>query len=486
MFLPKMVAGEWTGTMNLTEPHCGTDLGLLRTKAAPQADGSYKISGTKIFISAGEHDLADNIIHLVLARIEGAPAGIKGVSLFVVPKFMVNADGSIGARNGVMCGSIEHKMGIHGNSTCVMNYDGATGWLIGEENKGMQGMFVMMNEARLGVAVQGLAQSEVAYQNAVAYAKDRLQGRSLTGPKSPDKPADPIMVHPDVRRTLLTIRAFNEAARAMVVWTALKSDVAHRSDDPKERQAADDHMGLMTPVLKGVLTDGGFANAVKAQQMFGGHGYIAEWGMEQFVRDARIAMIYEGANGIQALDLVGRKLPRDGGRAAMAFFGEVGAFAKEHGADEAMKPYIDPLSNALGHLQQATMWLMNNAMMKPDNAGAGATDYMQLFGLTRLRLYVGEDGQGRAGQDCPDGATPYLTPSWSPAASSWSGCCPKPHSISPASRPEARRRWSFRGSVLRLISTPSSPTHAVIASAAKQSRKPKAKTGLLRRKCSSQ
>jgi alkylation response protein AidB-like acyl-CoA dehydrogenase len=381
MFVPRMLAGDWTGTMNLTEPQCGTDLGLLRTKAAKQADGTYKITGTKIFISGGEHDLTDNIIHLVLARIEGAPAGIKGVSLFVVPKVLVNADGSLGATNGVSCGSIEHKMGIHGNSTCVMNYDGATGWLIGEENKGMQGMFVMMNEARLGVAVQGLAQSEVAYQNAVAYAKDRLQGRSLTGPKAPDKPADPIIVHPDVRRTLLTIRAFNEAARAMVVWTSLKSDVAHRSDNAKDREAADDHMGLMTPVLKGVLTDVGFSNAVLAQQMFGGHGYIAEWGMEQFVRDARIAMIYEGANGIQALDLVGRKLPRAGGRAVMAFFGEVAAFAKDHGADEAMKPYIAPLSTALGHLQQATTWLMQNALAKPDNAGAGATDYMQLFGL---------------------------------------------------------------------------------------------------------
>jgi acyl-CoA dehydrogenase len=409
IFLPKMVSGEWTGTMNLTEPHCGTDLGLLRTKAVKQDDGSYKISGTKIFISAGEHDLADNIIHLVLARIEGAPAGIKGVSLFVVPKVKVNADGSLGERNGVSCGSIEHKMGIHGNSTCVMNYDSATGWLIGEENKGMQGMFVMMNEARLGVAVQGLAQSEVAYQNAVAYAKDRLQGRSLTGPKAPDKPADPIIVHPDVRRTLLTIRAFNEAARAMVVWTALKSDVAHRSEDAKERQAADDHMGLMTPVLKGVLTDGGFANAVSAQQMFGGHGYIAEWGMEQFVRDARIAMIYEGANGIQALDLVGRKLPRDGGRAAMAFFGEVGAFAKEHGADEAMKPYVDPLSGALGHLQQATMWLMNNAMTKPDNAGAGATDYMQLFGLTAFAYMWAKMAKVAQDKIAASGATPYLT-----------------------------------------------------------------------------
>jgi acyl-CoA dehydrogenase len=409
IFLPKMVSGEWTGTMNLTEPQCGTDLGLLRTKAVKQDDGSYKISGTKIFISAGEHDLADNIIHLVLARIEGAPAGIKGVSLFVVPKVLVNADGSLGARNGVSCGSIEHKMGIHGNSTCVMNYDSATGWLIGEENKGMQGMFVMMNEARLGVAVQGLAQSEVAYQNAVAYAKDRLQGRSLSGPKSPDKPADPIIVHPDVRRTLLTIRAFNEAARAMVVWTALKSDVAHRSDDAKERQAADDHMGLMTPVLKGVLTDGGFANAVSAQQMFGGHGYIAEWGMEQFVRDARIAMIYEGANGIQALDLVGRKLPRDGGRAAMAFFAEVGSFAKEHGADEAMKPYVAPLSAALGHLQQATMWLMQNAMAKPDNAGAGATDYMQLFGLTAFAYMWAKMAKVAQDKIAASGATPYLT-----------------------------------------------------------------------------
>jgi hypothetical protein len=275
-------------------------------------------------------------------------------------------------------------MGIHGNATCVMNYDGATGWLIGEENRGLNAMFVMMNEARLGVGVQGLAQSEVAYQNAVAYAKDRLQGRSLTGAKAPDKAADPIIVHPDVRRTLLTIRAFNEAARAMVVWTALKSDVAHRSNDPKDRQAADDHLGLMTPILKGVLTDVGFSNTVLAQQMFGGHGYIAENGMEQFVRDARIAMIYEGANGIQALDLVGRKLPRDGGRASMAFFGEVGAFAKDHGGDEAMKPFIAPLSAALGHLQQATMWLMQNAMTKPDNAGAAATDYMQLAGLVVL------------------------------------------------------------------------------------------------------
>jgi acyl-CoA dehydrogenase len=407
-YVPKMVAGEWTGTMNLTEPQCGTDLGLLRTKAVKQADGSYKITGTKIFISAGEHDMTENIIHLVLARIEGAPAGIKGVSLFVVPKFLVKPDGSLGQRNGVSCGSIEHKMGIHGNSTCVMNYDNATGWLIGEENKGMQGMFVMMNEARLGVAVQGLAQSEVAYQNAVNYARDRLQGRSISGVKAPEKPADPIIVHPDVRRTLLTIRAFNEAARAMVVWTALKSDVAHRSSDPKDRQEADDHMGLMTPVMKGVMTGTGFANTVMAQQMYGGHGYIAEQGMEQFVRDARISMIYEGANGVQALDLVGRKLPRDNGRAIMAFFAEVSAFMKENAGNEAMKPYVSPLSTALAHLQQATTWLMQNALAKPDNAGAAATDYMELFGLVVFAYMWARMAKVVNEKITASGATPYL------------------------------------------------------------------------------
>jgi hypothetical protein len=384
LYLPNMVSGRWTGTMNLTEPHCGTDLGLLKTKAVPNGDGSYAISGTKIFISAGEHDMAENIIHLVLARIEGAPAGTKGISLFVVPKVMVNADGSLGAKNGVSCGSIEHKMGIHGNATCVMNYDGATGWLIGHENKGLNAMFVMMNEARLAVGIQGLAQSEIAYQNAVAYAKDRRQGRALTGAAEPDKPADTLMVHPDVRRNLMSIRAFNEAARALVLWTALKADVAHRSEDAAARQQADDHMGLMTPVIKGVLTDVGFDNTVKAQQMFGGHGYVEEWGMSQFVRDARIAMIYEGANGVQAMDLVGRKLGRDGGRAIMAFFGEVGAFCQENAGDEAMKPFVAPLGAALQQLQQATMWFMQNAMAKPNNAGAGAHDYMHLFGLVAL------------------------------------------------------------------------------------------------------
>jgi alkylation response protein AidB-like acyl-CoA dehydrogenase len=382
-YLPKMIEGRWTGTMNLTEPHCGTDLGLLRTKAVKQGDGSYSITGTKIFISAGEHDLADNIVHLVLARIEGAPAGIRGTTLFIVPKILPKADGSPGARNGVSCGSIEEKMGIHANATCVMNYDNATGFLIGEENRGINAMFTMMNEARLGVGVQGLAVSEVAYQNAAAYARDRLQGRALGGAKFPDKPADPIIVHPDVRRMLMTIRAFNEAARALILWTSLQGDIVHRSPDDKARQAADDYMGLLTPVIKGVVTDVGFANAVLAQQVYGGHGYIAEHGMEQFVRDARIAMIYEGANGIQALDLVGRKLPKDGGRALQAFFAEVQGYLNEQGG-EAMKPYAGPLGTALGHLQQATMWLMQNAMAKPDNAGAAAADYMHLFGLVAL------------------------------------------------------------------------------------------------------
>ena len=383
-YLPRMVAGAWTGTMNLTEPQCGTDLGLLRTKAVKQADGSYQITGTKIFISSGEHDLAENIVHLVLARVEGAPAGIKGLSLFLVPKILPSANGALGEKNAVTCGSLEDKMGIHANATCVMNYDGATGFLIGAENRGINAMFTMMNEARLGVGVQGLALSEVAYQNAVNYAKERLQGRALSGAQFPDKPADPIIVHADVRRALLSIKAFNEAARALVMWAALSGDVARRSGDDKERKAADEHMGLLTPVIKGVLTDQGFANTVMAQQIFGGHGYIAEHGMEQFVRDARVAMIYEGTNGIQALDLVGRKLPKDGGRAVMAFFTEVHGFIKEHGDDEAMLPFVQPLGRALSDLQAATMWFMQNAIAKPDNAGAGATDYMHLFGLVAL------------------------------------------------------------------------------------------------------
>lgn len=408
-FIPNMLSGTWSGTMNLTEPQCGTDLGLMRTKAVKQADGTYKISGTKIFISGGEQDLTENIVHLVLARIEGAPAGIKGVSLFVVPKMKLNADGSVtNEKNGVSCGSIEHKMGIHGNSTCVLNFDNAIGTLVGEENKGMQAMFVMMNEARLGVGVQGLAQSEVAYQNAAAYAKDRLQGRALTGAQAKDKPADPIIVHPDIRRTLMSIRAFNEAARALVVWTSLKSDLAHRSSDPKERQEADDHMGLLTPVVKGMLTDQGFANAVAAQQVYGGHGYIQETGVEQFVRDARIAMIYEGANGIQALDLVGRKLPKDGGRALTAFFNEVTAFAKDNANNEALKPYLAPLSASVQDLQKATMWLMQNAMKNPDNAGAASTDYMHLFGLVTLGYMWARMAKVAQDKIASSGEQPYL------------------------------------------------------------------------------
>ena len=386
LYCPKLATGEWTGTMNLTEPHCGTDLGMLKTKAVPNADGSYAISGTKIWISAGEHDLADNVVHLVLARIEGAPEGTKGITLFVVPKFLPDDDGNPGTRNGVECAGLEHKMGIHGNATCVMAYDGAKGWIVGEENRGLNAMFVMMNEARLAVGVQGLALSEVAYQNAVEWAKDRLQGRSLTGVKNPDGPADPIIVHPDVRRMLLDIRAFNEAARALMLWTSIQSDVAHRAEDEAERITADDFLGLMTPVVKGVLTDVGFANTVTAQQVYGGTGFTVDGAVEQFVRDCRITMIYEGANGIQALDLVGRKLARNGGRAIMAFFKEVDAEIASHEGDAAMAPFCAALTAARADLEKATMWFMQNAMANPDNAGAGSTDYMHLFGLVALGL----------------------------------------------------------------------------------------------------
>jgi acyl-CoA dehydrogenase len=403
LYLPPMIAGRWSGTMNLTEPQCGTDLGLVRTKAVKHQDGSYRITGSKIFISAGEHDLTENIVHLVLARIEGAPEGTRGLSLFVVPKVEPDPGGSLGARNAVSCGAIETKMGIHGNATCVMNYDGASGALLGEENRGINAMFTMMNEARLGVAVQGLALSEVAYQNAAAYARERLQGRALAGAKFPQRPADPIIVHPDVRRMLLTVRAFNEAARAAVVWTALQGDLAHRAADAATREAAEDHMALLTPVLKGVLTDRGFANTVLAQQVFGGHGYIAEHGMEQFVRDARIAMLYEGANGIQALDLVGRKLPRDNGRAVAALLAEIGGFIAER-REGAIAPYVAPLATALGHLREATLWLMQNAGRNPDHAAAAATDYMHLMGLVVLgymwcRIIAAVLPQSAAGPD---------------------------------------------------------------------------------------
>ncbi|GEQ99082.1 acyl-CoA dehydrogenase [Iodidimonas gelatinilytica] len=383
IYLPKMVEGRWTGTMNLTEPHCGTDLGLIRTKAVPEGDGSYKISGTKIFISAGEHDLSENIVHLVLAKLPDAPDNVKGISLFVVPKYLVKEDGSIGERNPVTCGSIEEKMGIHGNSTCVLNYDGAKGWLVGEANKGLAAMFIMMNAARLGVGLQGLALSEVSYQNAADYARDRIQGRSLTGTKNPDAKADPIIVHPDVRRMLMEARAFNEGARALGLWGGLQVDLAHKAQSEEERQLADDLVSLLTPVIKGVFTDQGYLNATNAQQVLGGHGYIREWGMEQFVRDARIAMIYEGTNGIQALDLVGRKLGLNGGRAIQTYFKLVGGFIKENSEGD-IADFTAPLSKALKDLQAATMWLMQNGMKNPDNAGAAATSYMHLMGLVAI------------------------------------------------------------------------------------------------------
>jgi len=382
-YLPKMANCEWTGTMNLTEPHCGTDLGMMRTKADPQADGSYKITGQKIFISAGEHDMADNIIHLVLAKIAGGPDGIKGVSLFIVPKFMVNDDSSLGARNGVSVGAIEHKMGIHGNSTCVMNYDGAIGYLLGEEHKGMRAMFTMMNHARLGVGMQGLAQAEAAYQNAVIYAKDRLQGRAVTGTENPNGPADPIIVHPDIRRSLLDQKSFTEGARAFILWGASLIDQTHRAGD----KDADGLISLMTPVIKGFLTDKGYDMTVQAQQVFGGHGYIEEHGMSQFTRDARIAMIYEGANGVQALDLVGRKLAQDGGKHVVAFFEMVKTFIKENEGDEALKKdFLDPLKAASKDLQTAGMYFMQNGMKNPNNALAGSSDFMHLFGHVCLGL----------------------------------------------------------------------------------------------------
>jgi len=383
LYLPKMATGEWAGTMNLTEPHCGTDLGMLRTKAVPQGDGTYKLTGQKIWISGGEQDFTDNIVHLVLARIEGAPAGVKGISLFVVPKFLPDADGKPGARNTVSCVGLEEKMGIHGNSTCVIAHDESVGWLVGQENAGLKIMFVMMNEARLGVAVQGLSQAEGAYQAAADFARDRLQGRSLTGPKNAEGPADPIIVHPDVRRMLMNSRALIEGSRAFMLWTALHGDLAEQSTDEAVRTKAADYMGLMTPVLKAYLTDKGFLIASEAMQVHGGSGFTEHFPASQYLRDSRIAMIYEGTNGIQALDLVGRKLAANGGRAVMSFFADIdGHVAGSH--DEAVKPFIEGLSSVKGQLQEATMWLMQNGMANPDNAGAASTDYLHLFGLTGL------------------------------------------------------------------------------------------------------
>ena len=383
-YLPKLVSGEWSGTMCLTEPQCGTDLGLVRTRAEPDGDGAYKITGTKIFISAGEHDLCENIIHLVLARLPGAPAGIRGISLFLVPKVLPNADGTLGPRNGVRCGSIEHKMGIKASSTCVMNFDEAKGWLVGEPNKGMRCMFVMMNAARLGVAIQGLGLAETAYQSAAAYAKDRLQGRSLAGAKRPDKPADPIVVHPDVRRMLLTIRAQLEAARALAYWIGVEIDKERKHPDSNVREAAEDLVTLLTPVLKSYFTDMGFEAANLAVQTYGGHGYIREHGIEQLVRDARITQLYEGANGIQALDLVGRKLPAHMGRTLRRFFHPVLAFIERHQADPQMGELALPLAKAFGRLQQATAWLAEQGLRDPEEAGAAASDYLRLFGLVAL------------------------------------------------------------------------------------------------------
>ena len=383
-YLPNLVNCKWTGTMNLTEPHCGTDLGMMRTKASRKSDGTFRISGQKIFISAGDHDLAENIIHLVLAKIPNGPDGVKGISLFIVPKFLVNEDGSLGERNQVSVGKIEQKMGIHGNATCVMNYDDATGYLVGEEHKGMRAMFTMMNEARLGVGLQGLSQAELAYQNALAYAKDRLQGRDITGVKNPDELADPIIVHPDVRRNLMDQKCFSEGSRALILWGASIIDKANRNTDSE----AEGLIGLLTPVIKGFLTDKGFDMTIQAQQIYGGHGYIEEWGMSQFARDARIAMIYEGANGIQALDLVGRKLPQNQGKNMIAFFTILKTYLTENQnkSDEFDKIFLEPMKSATDDLEGAVLYFMDKGIKNPNEALAGSYDFMHLFGYVCLGL----------------------------------------------------------------------------------------------------
>lgn len=385
-YTPRMISGEWGGTMNLTEPHSGTDLGLIRTRAVPNDDGSYSISGTKIFISSGEHDLTSNIIHLVLAKTPDAPDNVKGISLFIVPKYMVSDDGSLGDRNAVSCGSIEHKMGIHSNSTCVMNYDGATGYMVGEENKGLAAMFIMMNAARLGVGIQGLAQAEASYQNAVQYAQDRRQGRALTGPQDVNEKADTLFVHPDVRRMLMEGKALTEGLRALCLWGALQVDLAHLAQTEEERQHADDLISLLTPVIKGYGTDKGYEVCTNSQQVFGGHGYIEEWGMSQYVRDARIAMIYEGTNGVQAMDLVGRKLAQNGGRAVQLFFKTVDDEVAAAKSNEALTDLATRLEKANGELKAATMWFMQNGMTNPNNVGAGAHSYMHIMGIVAVGL----------------------------------------------------------------------------------------------------
>ena len=384
LYLPKLAEGTWSGTMCLTEPHCGTDLGLIRTKAEPNGNGSYKITGTKIFISAGEHDLTENILHLVLAKLPDAPPGTRGISLFLVPKVLVGADGALGARNGVACGAIEHKMGIKASSTCVMNFEAAEGTLVGAPHSGMKAMFTMMNAARLVVGIQGLGLAETAYQSAAAYAKERLQGRALSGVKHPERPADPIIVHPDVRKTLLTMRAYNEGARALAVWVGMALDIADKHPEPERRQEADDLVALMTPIVKAFMTDAGHEVTNLGVQVFGGHGYIRETGVEQLVRDARIAQIYEGANGIQALDLVGRKLPQHMGRLLRRFFHPVADFLEENQAEAELMDFVLPLAKAFGRLQQATAWVAQQGLRDPEEAGAAASDYLRLFALVAL------------------------------------------------------------------------------------------------------
>jgi len=384
IYLPNMVEGTWSGSMCLTEPQCGTDLGLCRTKAIPQQDNSYLVTGTKMFITAGDHDLTENIIHLVLARTPDAPQGIKGISLFLVPKISVNEDGSLGETNGVSCGSIEHKMGINASSTCVINFDDAKGYLIGTLNKGMEAMFVMMNNERLGVGIQGLGISEAAYQGAVEYARERLQGRALTGVKNPDEKADPILVHPDVRRMLLTQRALIEGNRALAGWVAFELDHAHKHPDASRRKQAEDFVALMTPVVKAFMTDCGSEVANIGMQVFGGHGYIRENGMEQYVRDARIAQIYEGTNGIQALDLLGRKMPAHFGRNLRPFFHTVRDYLYEKEMDFELKDFLMPLAKAFGRLQKITSVLAIRGMKNPDEIGAASTDYLRMLALVAL------------------------------------------------------------------------------------------------------
>jgi alkylation response protein AidB-like acyl-CoA dehydrogenase len=432
LYLPKMYSGEWSGTMNLTEPHCGTDLGMLRTKAVPQADGSYKITGQKIWISAGEHPMTKNIIHLVLARIEGAPAGVKGISLFVVPKFLPTDAGEPGERNTLQCGGLEEKMGIHGNATCVMNYDDATGWLVGEENKGLKTMFIMMNEARLGVGLQGLSLAETAYQYSLAFAKDRIQGRSLTGPKDPDAAADPIIVHPDVRRMLLNQKVFVEGARAFCMWTALQGDLEHRSPDEETRTRAGDYMALLTPIVKAYLTDKGYESVSQGLQIHGGSGFTEEWGMSQLLRDARITLIYEGTNGVQALDLVGRKLAMNGMRPINTFMAELDEFVAENSGDADIKFIVDGLAESKAKLQTATNWLVEKGLENFDNAGAASTDYLHLFGLTCFaymwaKMAKVANEKVKAGTDDPVYATKLVTAKffaerWLPQADAHLAC----------------------------------------------------------------